>query len=145
MDIISLPACCLSTPPKTATCQRAQPLKHPARPNKSRNQNPQQRRADPPDGQRALVNDRVQRVRLAPLRVGVAPLRGARGVGLPSQMPHFATRFALTSASMGEVNFSRPVCKFLLIFCLAFYLELEPTFERFCQTVPQPAYVAFRN
>ena len=31
-----------------------------------------QRRAGPPDGQRPLVNDRVQRERLAPLRVGVA-------------------------------------------------------------------------
>ena len=44
---------------------------------------------------------------LVPLRVGVATLRGARGVGLPWQMPQMralrsATKFALTSASIGD-------------------------------------------
>ncbi len=42
----------------------------PAGPPESRDQNPQQRRADPSDGRRSLVYDRVQVAR--PLRVGVA-------------------------------------------------------------------------
>ena len=51
-------------------------MKHACSPSKSREQDTKQRRADPPEGQRALVYDRVQV--LAPLRVGVATLRGAR-------------------------------------------------------------------
>ena len=69
-------------PGKQPRRQRPQPLKHAARPAESRNQNAQQRRADPPDGQRPLVNDRVQVA--GPLRVGVATLRArtARRGGL---------------------------------------------------------------
>ena len=63
-------------PGKQPRRQRPQPLKHPARPPKSRNQNPQQRRADPPA---ASVPSFMIASRLpAPLRVGVATLRGAR-------------------------------------------------------------------
>ncbi len=43
-----------------------------------------QRRADPPDGQRPLVYDRVQRVRLAPLRVGRCSCRGLHAALIPS-------------------------------------------------------------
>ena len=63
-------------PRKQPRRQRAPPLKHAARPTESRNQNPQQRRADPPDGERSLVHDRVQVAR--PHRRGHASRRARR-------------------------------------------------------------------
>jgi len=59
--------------------QRPQPLKHPARPTESGNQNPQQRRADAPDGQRAFVYDGVKVARPASRRRRLASRRAAWG------------------------------------------------------------------
>jgi len=45
---------------KQPRCQRPQPLEYLCAPNKSGKEDCKQRRADPTDGQRPLVNDRVQ-------------------------------------------------------------------------------------
>ena len=73
-----LPLPSLHSPEGYHVASVPKPLEHSPGPPESRDQNPQQRRPDPPDRQRPLVNDRVQRARLAP--IGFATV--ARGAGL---------------------------------------------------------------
>ena len=60
-------------------------------PRRGRRFEPQQRRADPPDGQRALVNDRVQVAR--PHRRGQRRARLRPCAGNSATVIHFLPRF----------------------------------------------------